>query len=368
MSVAVDSSLVLALYDGGDAHHAEAVAWIHDVDDELVTTPLVLAEIDERIGASRPTPARRCSTTSSAARSACAGGPTRSPSRSRIARERTRARPRRRLARGARRAPSHAGDRDLRPRPFPPAHDADGQRFVLLPADPVRGPNEPMNRPPRSTEPRMSTNSFDAKATLDRRRARARDLPPRRAAGEVRRRAAAVLAQDPAREPAPHRGQRRRRGGGHRGAGDVGPEGRAEQGDRVHARARRDAGLHRRARRRRPRGDARRDGRPRRRPGEDQAARAGRAGHRPLGPGRRVRHARLRSRNNTELEFERNQERYRSCAGARTRSTNFKVVPPGTGIVHQVNLEYLARVVFVDDADRPRPIPTRSSAPTRTRR
>ena len=40
----------------------------------------------------------------------------------------------------------------------------------------------------------------------------------------------------------------------------------------------------------------------------------------------------------------------RSCAGARARFDNFKVVPPDTGIVHQVNLEYLARVVFVDDA------------------
>ena len=43
-------------------------------------------------------------------------------------------------------------------------------------------------------------------------------------------------------------------------------EGAAEQGDRLHARARADAGLHRRARRRRPRGDARRDGRDGRRP------------------------------------------------------------------------------------------------------
>ena len=38
-----------------------------------------------------------------------------------------------------------------------------------------------------------------------------------------------------------------------------------------------------------------------------------------------------------------------SCAGARRRFDNFKVVPPDTGIVHQVNLEYLARVVFVDE-------------------
>ncbi len=43
----------------------------------------------------------------------------------------------------------------------------------------------------------------------------------------------------------------------------------------------------------------------------------------------------------------------RSCAGARGRFENFKVVPPDTGIVHQVNLEYLARVVFVNPADEP---------------
>ena len=41
----------------------------------------------------------------------------------------------------------------------------------------------------------------------------------------------------------------------------------------------------------------------------------------------------------------------RSCAGARRRFDNFKVVPPETGIVHQVNLEYLARVVFDGDED-----------------
>ena len=42
----------------------------------------------------------------------------------------------------------------------------------------------------------------------------------------------------------------------------------------------------------------------------------------------------------------------RSCAGARRRSTTSRVVPPDTGIVHQVNLEYLARVVFVDERRR----------------
>ena len=53
--------------------------------------------------------------------------------------------------------------------------------------------------------------------------------------------------------------------------------------------------------------------------------------------------------NNTKLEYERNQERYVFLRWGQTAFRNFKVVPPETGIVHQVNLEYLARVVFVDD-------------------
>jgi aconitate hydratase len=51
---------------------------------------------------------------------------------------------------------------------------------------------------------------------------------------------------------------------------------------------------------------------------------------------------------NTKLEYERNRERYRFLRWGQTAFRNFKVVPPETGIVHQVNLEYLARVVFVD--------------------
>jgi aconitate hydratase len=49
---------------------------------------------------------------------------------------------------------------------------------------------------------------------------------------------------------------------------------------------------------------------------------------------------------NVAKEFERNQERYAFLRWGQTAFQNFKVVPPGTGIVHQVNLEYLARVVF----------------------
>ncbi len=49
---------------------------------------------------------------------------------------------------------------------------------------------------------------------------------------------------------------------------------------------------------------------------------------------------------NTEIEFARNQERYAFLRWGQQAFRNFKVVPPGTGIVHQINLEYLARVIF----------------------
>jgi len=49
---------------------------------------------------------------------------------------------------------------------------------------------------------------------------------------------------------------------------------------------------------------------------------------------------------NAQLEFSRNKERYALLRWGQTAFDNFRVVPPDTGIVHQVNLEYLARVVF----------------------
>jgi len=49
---------------------------------------------------------------------------------------------------------------------------------------------------------------------------------------------------------------------------------------------------------------------------------------------------------NTDIEYERNRERYRFLRWGQTAFDEFKVVPPGTGIVHQVNIEYLARVVM----------------------
>ena len=52
---------------------------------------------------------------------------------------------------------------------------------------------------------------------------------------------------------------------------------------------------------------------------------------------------------NVELEYQRNRERYQFLRWGQTAFDDFKVVPPGTGIVHQVNIEYLARGVMVRD-------------------
>ena len=55
-------------------------------------------------------------------------------------------------------------------------------------------------------------------------------------------------------------------------------------------------------------------------------------------------------RRNAEIEFRRNRERYQFLRWGQTAFDNFRVVPPNTGIVHQVNLEYLGQVVFADAA------------------
>ncbi|GAA3937980.1 aconitate hydratase AcnA [Pseudoclavibacter caeni] len=54
---------------------------------------------------------------------------------------------------------------------------------------------------------------------------------------------------------------------------------------------------------------------------------------------------------NVEIEYERNGERYQFLRWGQQAFDNFKVVPPGTGIIHQVNIEYLARVVFSKELD-----------------
>jgi len=60
---------------------------------------------------------------------------------------------------------------------------------------------------------------------------------------------------------------------------------------------------------------------------------------------------------NADLEFERNRERYAFLRWGQRAFRNFRVVPPDTGIVHQVNLEHLARVVFTTDDARPQAYP-----------
>ena len=72
---------------------------------------------------------------------------------------------------------------------------------------------------------------------------------------------------------------------------------------------------------------------------------------------------------NVEREYERNGERYAFLRWGAGAFDNFRVVPPGTGICHQVNLEYLAQTVWTHEGEwrqRRSPIPTRWSAPTAT--
>src|SRR4051794_24872202 len=54
---------------------------------------------------------------------------------------------------------------------------------------------------------------------------------------------------------------------------------------------------------------------------------------------------------NVEIEYDRNKERYQFLRWGQTAFDDFKVVPPGTGIVHQVNIEHLARTVFTRQVD-----------------
>jgi len=60
---------------------------------------------------------------------------------------------------------------------------------------------------------------------------------------------------------------------------------------------------------------------------------------------------------NVRKEYERNRERYAFLRWGQQAFSNFKVVPPGTGIVHQVNLEYLARVVMTTEGEAPEAYP-----------
>ena len=138
--------------------------------------------------------------------------------------------------------------------------------------------------------------------------------------------------------------------------------------DRLPPRARADAGFYRRARRRRSGRDARCDGAARRRSEKDQSAGAGRSSDRPFGAGRQLRHAH-NFRGNFNVEFERNRERYTFLRWGQEAFNNFRVVPPGTGICHQVNLEYLAKVVWTtEEGGKTIAFPIRWLAPIATRR
>ena len=74
-----------------------------------------------------------------------------------------------------------------------------------------------------------------------------------------------------------------------------------------------------------------------------------RPGHRPLGPGGLLRHRRRRFSSTWSWSSSVTVERYQLLKFAQRAFRNFRVVPPGTGIVHQVNLEYLAPVVQLRD-------------------
>ena len=158
-------------------------------------------------------------------------------------------------------------------------------------------------------------------------------------------------------------GQRR----GRRGARQLGREGAAAQRDRLHARARADAGLHRRAGGRRPRRDARRDGADGRRPDEDQPARAGRARDRPLRAGGRVRHARrLPRQRRARVRTKPRALRVPALGPGRVRSGSRSCRPTPASCTRSTSSTWRA---WCSTTSAPaRPTPTRSSAPTRTRR
>ena len=137
------------------------------------------------------------------------------------------------------------------------------------------------------------------------------------------------------------------------------PKAAAVVRDLVHAGARDHAGLHRRAGDRRSGGDARGHDAPRRQ-SPTRSIRWRRPSWSSTTRCRSTATARAHSlADNNRIEFERNGERYAFLRWGQSAFRNFKVVPPNTGIVHQVNLEYLGRVVFEnsDAAQRARPIP-----------
>ena len=162
--------------------------------------------------------------------------------------------------------------------------------------------------------------------------------------------AAAVLPQDPAREPAAPRGRPVRRSARHPGAGRVG---------RDVLRRRRRSRSRRRACCCRTSPACRRSSiSPRCATASSGSAatrrRSTRCSRSSSSSTTRCRSITIASVNaadlNAALEFARNKERYTFLRWGQEAFQNFRVVPPDTGIVHQVNLEYLARVVFKEQS------------------
>ena len=161
----------------------------------------------------------------------------------------------------------------------------------------------------------------------------------------------AVQLADPPREPLASRGRSERDRRRHPRARRSQPRRRRGRQPRaaVHARPRPDAGLHRRARDRRPRGDARRDGRSRRRSACRRARHPRRPRDRPLDHRRRRGRARRVHTQRRSSSSSATASATRSCGGRSRRSRRCACSRPNRGICHQVNLEYLAQVVFRGD-------------------
>ena len=122
--------------------------------------------------------------------------------------------------------------------------------------------------------------------------------------------------------------------------------GKTRTRDRLPPGARADAGFHRRAGRRRSRRDARRDGQARRRSRTRSTRWCRSTSSSTIRSSSTIPAPRKSLGQNVKREYEQNQERYRFLKWGQQAFSNFSVVPPGTGICHQVNLEYLAQTVW----------------------
>ena len=217
-----------------------------------------------------------------------------------------------------------------------------------------------------------TVNSFGTRTPLavDGRGAQIYSLPALASRPDSRGRAAAVLDEDPAREPAAPRGRPLREGGRHRSAGPLGRQGRTR---RRKSRSRRPACCCRTSpacRRRRSGGDARRHRRARRR-SESASTRCSRSSSSSTTRCRSTTSGRPNAfQLNAELEFSRNKERYAFLRWGQNafqqfprRAARYRHRPPG-----QSRIPGARRHLDGADGGDARRIPTRWSAPTRTRR